>query len=115
VFGGNPHKRFVRWTKEFRWKQPHFLLDTMKTVARPRPRDYSLPDDAIRLVPDGMLYDARRGAWIVTQRIERASDVNGSEITVLTDPVSSKLIEIFVFVAPVIGLIALVRMFMSGY
>ena len=87
----------------------------MKTVARPRPRDYSLPDDAIRLVPDGMLYDARRGAWIVTQRIERASDVNGSEIKVLTDPVSSKIIEIFVFVAPVIGLIALVRMFMSGY
>jgi hypothetical protein len=86
----------------------------MKTIARPRPRDYALPVDAVRLIPDGMLYDSRRNAWIVTQRIETANARLACDIEVLTDPVSSKIIEIAVFVAPVIGLIALFRFFLSG-
>jgi hypothetical protein len=87
----------------------------MKTLADTRPRDYALPEHAIHLVPDGMLFDSRRNAWIITQRIVRTPERARDEIRVVTDPASSKIIELAAFVAPVIGLIALCRLFFSGF
>jgi hypothetical protein len=90
------------------------FLYTMKTLADTRPRDYALPEHAIHLVPDGMLYDSRRNAWIVTQRIVRGAPP-ADEIRVLTDPASSKIIELVVFVAPLVALVALCRLFFGGF
>jgi hypothetical protein len=93
---------------------PALSMDRMKTLADTRPRDYALPEHAIHLVPDGLLYDSRRNAWIVTQRIVRHAPPP-DEIHVITDPASSKIIELVAFVAPLALMIALCRLFFGGF
>ncbi|MFN2460452.1 MAG: hypothetical protein ABR591_07175 [Candidatus Velthaea sp.] len=76
-------------------------------------RDYVTPEDAIDFVPDGILYDARRDSWIVTFRRGNAAPEPEPQIQVLTDPASSKIIEVVVMIAPFIGLLALWRFFLG--